>query len=672
MTLALQQNRKRKNPWVWGILGMGVAVPFIAAQTGIVREVHTQDLQLLPDDKEPSTAGAIILVGNGPQAQAEGTSSGDDGSFQPGEDVEPGATPGGAGDLENPSSYTPAYQVLIPPVVAIILAILFRSVVPALFIGVLVGGYMMIPDLGGDLARYQQMHSAVGGFRLAAEHYVVGAILDPGSTGDYGHAKIIVFTMAIGFMVGVIGRNGGSAGMVNLVAGQTESPRRGRLTAWLAGMLVFFDDYANTMIVGPTMRPIFDRLKIARAKLAYIVDSTAAPISSIFIGTWVGTEITYIDNGLESLRETGVPEFLSAGGDTISAMSIFWESIPYRFYAVLALIAVFFVALLGRDFGPMRKSESRALSGEDDQEGTDVHVVYDRKPAKPRWWLGVTPVFVLVAVTVGLLFQSGLAGLVSETNDPAWWQNSDLAWFDKLSEVLSRSDPYLSIFYGAILSAIVALLMTFAARACSIKDAADAGLDGMMRMASALVILVLAWALSGVAQDMKLGEVVSYYLRLYEFQIAWLPMAIFVAAAVVSFATGTAWGTMGILTPMAVSVSARLAADLPVAEAMPLFYSAVGAVLAGSVFGDHCSPISDTTVLSSMASGCRHEEHVWTQMPYAIVTALVAIGCGHVMCDVYGLSWYCGLGTGIIALFLILLIFGRRPMAVEGRMANSE
>jgi len=656
MRTALQLNRRRANRWVWLAVGLAVTTPLLLAQTR-QDEPEIREPSGAWDDKEPSSAGAIVA--DDAKAQTEDRAQ-EEPAWIEATDVSSEPTQPAQMSV-CPSPYQ--LWVLAPPLAAIILAIAFRAVVPALVIGVLVGGYMMIPDLTAGDASYQELPKAVGGFCLAAEKYVVGAIIDP--KHGFGHAKIIIFTMAIGFMVGVIGRNGGSAGMVRLVAGDTESPRRGRFTAWLAGMLVFFDDYANTMIVGPTMRPVFDRLKISRAKLAYIVDSTAAPIASIFIGTWVGTEIGFIQDGIDDAIRGGVPAFLTGadGSVNVNGMSVFWSSIPYRFYAVLALVAVFLVSVLGRDFGPMKKSESRALSGQDDRAVLDVNVVYPPEPAKPRWWLGFAPVFVLVAVTIGLLLQTGYAEIVASTSDPSWWQTSKLSWWQKFSEVLGEADPYSAIFYGAIVAAIVAILLTVASRACSIKDAADAGLEGMMRISAALVILVLAWALSRVAQDMKLGEVVTYYLVNAGFPIQWMPLSIFLAAAGVSFATGTAWGTMGILTPMAVAVSIQLAvaAGLPTDEAMPLFLAAVGAVLAGSVFGDHCSPISDTTVLSSLASSCRHEEHVWTQIPYALVTALVAGGCGHIMCDVYGLKWYYGLGTGVIVLFLILLIFGRRP-----------
>ncbi|MCH8252774.1 MAG: Na+/H+ antiporter NhaC family protein, partial [Planctomycetes bacterium] len=230
-------------------------------------------------------------------------------------------------------------------------------------------------------------------------------------------------------------------------------------------------------------------------------------------------------------------------------------------------------------------------------------------------------------------------------------------------------DAYISIFYGAILSAVLAVGLTVAARACRVKDAVDAGLDGMARMFPAIVILILAWSLSTVLSEtnLGLGIVAREKLTVLGFQSQWMPLAIFISAALVSFATGSSWGTMGILCPAVITVSAPMigAAGLETEQALSLFYACVGSVLAGSIFGDHCSPISDTTVLSSVAAGCPHEEHVWTQLPYALVTAVVAMGVGDVMCSVYKQPWYYGLGAGAAVLLLIVLIVGRRPTLAE-------
>ncbi|HNQ22228.1 MAG TPA: Na+/H+ antiporter NhaC family protein [Phycisphaerae bacterium] len=552
--------------------------------------------------------------------------------------------------------------VLLPALVAIVLAVFTRQVVPALVVAVVVGAYMYWPCLPSD-SPYTTGGPVVGGFRLAVERYVLGSIYD--DANDFGHVQIIVFTLLIGFMVGVIARNGGTAGLVGLVLGHTESPRRGALTAWLAGLVVFFDDYASTMIVGPTMRSVFDRLKISRAKLAYIVDSTAAPVASLaIIGTWIGLEIGYIQTGINAVTAgPRPPSFLmletpDQAPQAITGMQAFLYSLPYRFYPILALFLVLVVSLTGRDFGPMRRAQQRALRGEEDFTPDLEHREAHGLNVTPRWWLGLLPVLALVGTTIAVLWATGyraVGGSEFFTRDVPWWES--------VIDVLRKCDPYRSILYGACLAGLTAILLTVVARACPLREAFDAGSNGMARMFPAIVILVLAWALSAVSKDLQLGQVLAEVLKEAQFQPRWLPLAVFACAAVISFATGTSWGTMGILCPVTVEVGARLIpeANLPDPEARQLFYGAVGSVLAGAVFGDHCSPISDTTVLSSIASGCRHEDHVWTQLPYAVLTAVVAMGCGDILSDVLNQPSYVGLGVGALLLLLIVFIFGRRP-----------
>jgi Na+/H+ antiporter NhaC len=564
---------------------------------------------------------------------------------------------------KNPVSYD--LWVLLPALVAILLAIATRQVVAALVVGIFVGAYMMVPCLAAD-DPYRSLNSLVAGFRLAMERHIFGAVID--AEGGFAHAKIMVFTLVIGFTIGVIGRNGGTTGMVKLVTGETTSRRRGALTAWFAGLVVFFDDYANTMIVGPTMRSVFDRLKLSRAKLAYIVDSTAAPVASIaLIGTWIGAEITFIQHGLDTVAEGGAP-LLDSHGNVISGMQAFIYSLPYRFYPILALVLVFLIALTGRDFGPMKRSERKALSKiEPDPVSAEPEETSEAKPP-PIWWLGVIPIAVLVAATVGVLIVTGRSaaetaqavGTVAPDAGGLWAWAKETLW--EASAIISKADANLSIFYGAMTSAIVAVLLTIVARACSTRDAVDAGMEGMARMFPAIVILILAWALSAVLQDLRLGEVAGAHLEALEFPAKWLPLAVFLCAAVVSFATGTSWGTLGIICPITVTIAASLTKGLEPGEALTIFYAAVGSVLAGAVFGDHCSPISDTTVLSSIASGCRHEEHVWTQIPYALVAAIAAMGLGDVLCSVLHQPWYFGLGAGVIFLVLVVFIIGRRPV----------
>ncbi|MHC5109601.1 MAG: Na+/H+ antiporter NhaC family protein [Planctomycetota bacterium] len=558
----------------------------------------------------------------------------------------------------DPASYR--YWSFSPALVAIFLAIVTRQVVPALVIGLIVGAFMMLPCQPAG-APFGMDRPILNGFRLAFEHYLMAALYNP--KDGFARIMIIVFTLVIGFMVGVIGKNGGTAGIVKLVAGESRSRRRGALTAWLAGLVVFFDDYANTMIVGPTMRSVFDKMRISRAKLAYIVDSTAAPVASIaLIGTWVGAEIGYIQSGIDQVSRGGTPEILiGADGTTMTGLSLFIQSLPYRFYPILALFLVFVIALFQRDFGPMKRAEEKAQAGTEDTTDAPATAM-DENPPQPRVLLGVLPILTLVGTTIGVLTLDGL-------QKAGGWAAIDpsLPMWERMSRVIGGADPYLCIFYGAISSAFVAVLLTLISRACNTRSAIDAGMEGMARMFPAIVILVLATAISSVETDLQLGETAKDYLVNFGFAVQFMPLAIFLTSAVVSFATGSSWATMGLICPVAVTATIGLAtsAGLEAEQARVLLFSAVGAVLAGSIFGDHCSPISDTTVLSSLAAGCRHEDHVWTQLPYALLTAVVAIGAGEIACGVYKQPWYIGLGAGAIFLMLFMIAFGRRTKATS-------
>jgi Na+/H+ antiporter NhaC len=523
--------------------------------------------------------------------------------------------------------------VLMPALSAIVLAIVTRQVIPSLFIGTFVAAMMLCriaPDHSGGV-----FSTVIVGAADAMAVYVVGAV------ADADHAKVMLFTLMIGGMVGVVNASGGTRAMVEIIARRASTRRQGQCTVWLAGLVVFFDDYANTMIVGPTMQPLFDRLKISRAKLAYIVDSTAAPVASIaLVGTWVGAEIGYIDGALQDVAKSGTPAFLSS----VDAWGTFLNSIPYRFYAILALVMVFIIGWTGRDFGAMRRQEALAA---DERPNVDDHAK-DAAVGRFDWLLAAIPVLLLVAVTGFVLLYPGWVKSRAEGTPLSW------------KTMFEGSDSYNAILFGAMACLIVAMTLAVASGKSKLQDAVDGMLDGMSRMFPAIVVLVLAWALSQSSQDLKVGEVVSDWLVQKNFAMNNLPVVVFACAAGVSFATGTSWGTMGILCPVVVRVAADMGADLPAETALPLFYGSVGSVLAGAIFGDHCSPISDTTVLSSAASGCDHQVHVWTQLPYALVTAAVSMVAGDLLCARLHLSPWIGLVFGTVILAILVAALGRK------------
>lgn len=561
---------------------------------------------------------------------------------------------------------------LAPALVAIIIAILTRQVLIALPLGILTASAMMLHATGSPGAANPFIW-----ITHSIDHYLFGALASKTEEGDisYGHLKILIFTLFIGAMIGIIEANGGIRAMVARVTRHLATRRRGQLGAFLAGVVVFFDDYANAMIVGPSMRPIFDRLKLSREKLAYIVDSTAAPVASVFIGTWLVAEISFIDDGLKILGPDR-PAFLA----DMNGFSAFWASLPYRTYAWLALAMVFILAATGRDFGSMRTAESRALNAPDDATNAapaDPHHAGDAN----KWWLGAFPVAILIFGTIGLLF--GMAYYSFHQSENALDFTSFQAFSQSFGTMLSPDyvDSANALLYAALAAAVFALLLTLLSRACTLAQAMDGMMEGMKRMFAACVVLTLAWGLANATDDLQLSKVAAKVLTDLEssgrFDMMFLPMATFITAAIVSFATGTSWGTMGILCPTVVAISAQLYAGIPEADALPLFYSTIGAVLTGAVFGDHCSPISDTTVMSSIASECDLGRHVWTQMPYAFVVAIVGILCTDML--FYGLAtWtpafydqvkhhavYGGTAIGAVALFAIVLVVGRKPKLIQ-------
>ncbi len=535
------------------------------------------------------------------------------------------------------------YWVFAPPLVTILLAILFQQVIPALTIGILVASFMSSTEATG-------LAGVVEGVTRSVETYLVGTM------ADTDHIKILIFSLTIGGMVGVVAASGGTAAMVRGISAWARTRQKGQLATWLAGLLVFFDDYANAMVVGPSMRPVTDRLGISRAKLAYIVDSTAAPVASIaLITTWVGAEIGNIDTGLDALGAR--PAFLEG----VTGYGAFIASLPYRFYDILALVMVFFIALLGRDFGPMRREENEAVASANRFEAEPEEAIADDL-RHGRAWYAVVPVLTLVVVSIGLLVrygwpEGGFGAVELPANMPAWLQPT--------AYIFANTDSYNAILYGAFASMLVALLICLVTGACTLAESVSGATDTMSRMFPTFIILVLAWAFSQAMGDLKLGAVAAWYLQGSAFDPTWLPALIFVTACVTAFSTGTSWGTMGILCPAVVTISASVLADLPTADALRIFYAAVGAVLAGAVFGDHCSPISDTTVLSSLATECPLEKHVWTQIPYAVTVALVSIGSGYVLCMQYEVHVGLALLIGVVALLLAVLLLGRRPRSIS-------
>lgn len=512
----------------------------------------------------------------------------------------------------------PGWLSIAPPVVAFSLALALRQVIPALFVSIWLGTFLIIgPSFGNLLPSMLQSVST----------YTVKAVTDT------GHATLMVFTFMIGGLVALISRNGGTRGIVDQITGWANSRQRGQVATFLMGLLFFFDDYANTLVVGKTMRPVTDVLKISREKLAYLVDATAAPVATLaLISSWIGFQLGLIDDAISKIPTLDA-----------NAYGVFLNSLAYNFYPILTLLFVALVALSGRDFGPMARAEQRAHQqgqliapgasvGEDNEART-----IDPNDGTPRRAVNAyLPLATVLVAMLGTLYLSGAA----ETGADA-----------TLREIIGASDSYLAMTWATLLGVIVAIVLSLSQRLLTLAEAMDAWFAGCKTMLLAIIVLVLAWTLSNVNEELRTAQWLAAQLG-DQLDARLLPAIVFVLAALTAFATGTSWGVMGILLPLVIPLVWATVELQGISPGLPLLYASTSAVLAGAVMGDHCSPISDTTILSSLATSCDLIDHVKTQLPYALLVGLVSL-FGGLLPSAYGIPWW--LTMGLCAGLLIVI-----------------
>lgn len=502
-------------------------------------------------------------------------------------------------------AYNAGWLSILPPVLAIILALWTKEVFFSLMLGILSGTFIYAVGMGQGVL----MGTVETAFNLMV------------SKVDF---NIILFCTLLGALVYVIFLAGGSKAYGRWAAKHIRSRRAALLSTGGLGIGIFIDDYFSCLTVGTVMSPVTDRMKISRAKLAYIIDSTAAPICIIApVSSWAAA----------------VGSSLATTGAFPSDFSAFVATIPYNFYALLSLIMVFVIACTGLDFGPMARAEARARKGtlgnirrvKDDVEPSDQGTIFE---------MAVPVIALIVFAVLGLMYSGGY-----------WGKDPKYHGFVASLGNASASKALVWASFGAL---TVAFLQFVPRRLVTMKDFLDGCIEGMKNMMPANVILVLAWTLSGVCRDLlSTPAFVQHAVTAGGIPAGFLPAIVFVIAAFLSFSTGTAWGTFGILIPIVV----------PVAQALDptLITVTLAATLAGSVFGDHTSPISDTTILSSAGSGCSHIEHVSTQLPYAM---LVAVSCfvGYVVSGIVGGSFLPSFGAAVATLIVLLVILHVRSV----------
>ena len=617
----------------WLVLAalLALAAPPALAQDVLLADSGAVDAPVLLDEAPAPP----------PEAVADPVEADAEASVAAAEDDAP--PPGGAGWL-----------AILPALVAIAAALAFRQVIAALFAGVWLGAWIV----SGDLAT-----GWFTGLFATVQVYVLAAL------ADSDHAAIIIFTLMIGGTVGLIQKNGGTAAIVDVATKWARSAGRGQLATALLGTAVFFDDYANTLIVGGTMRPITDRLRVSREKLAYIVDSTAAPIACLALTTtWIGYEVGLIGTAIDRLP-----------GYDEGAYSVFLNSIPYSFYPILALLFVFLVAGTRRDFGPMLAAERRAretgqlyrLGSNAEAAEAEAEAMAPPPDAPKRLVNAVLPITVLVAGVLIGLWLTGRAAVAESIAEAVAAGTTPPEM--TLTAVIGDANSYTAMMWASLASVLTALVLTVGQRILTLEGAIDAWYAGMRTMLLAVVILVLAWALANVNEALGTAEWLTAQLS-GSLAPGFVPALVFLLAAATAFSTGSSWGTMGILMPLVIPLAwGVLAADglHTTGEYHHIIYSTVSAVLAGAVWGDHCSPISDTTILSSLASSCDHIDHVRTQLPYALTTGGVALLLGTIPTG-FNVPWWVMMPICALVLVGIIRFVGKpvgEPSGVEDPVA---
>ncbi len=547
----------------------------------------------------------------------------------------------------------PLWLSLVPPLVAIILALLFKEVIVSLFIGIL-SGVLIIGGL-----QWTSFSFYISSLLRSVDTFIVNAL------ADTGHLSVILFSLLIGGMVAIISKNGGMMGIVNILSRFAKGPKSTQLITWLLGILIFFDDYANTLIVGNTMRSVSDTFRISREKLAYIVDSTAAPVAAVaFVTTWIGAELGYIGDAIITIPELS----------NYTPYALFLKSLKYSFYPILTLIFIFMLIRQGRDYGPMLKAELRARTtgqvspasskADDEPDMEDLNPV---KNAKMIWWHAALPIFLVILCTIIGLCSTGFASTADSLNldHNGWasiWGAMDGSFFQKLGNVIGAGDSYAALIWASFIGVLTSIFITVFTKTMKLHDTMHWMVTGFKTMLPAIIILVLAWALASTTEALHTADFLSKALS-GNIHAYVLPILIFVLAAFISFSTGSSWSTMAILYPIAIPTSYAVcqASGLPADQGLEIILCVIATVLGASVLGDHCSPISDTTILSSLATDCNHIDHVRTQLPYALTVGFVSIvamtvaiilGGGFLICVIM-------LSLSVICMWFIIRILGK-------------
>ncbi|MDZ5810347.1 Na+/H+ antiporter NhaC family protein [Halorubrum sp. AD140] len=483
-----------------------------------------------------------------------------------------------------------------PPLLAIVLAVITRKAVLSLFLGIWSGAVIVTGGLG----------------IVQTFEWIVAAV------SDEFQATILVFTLLLGSGVAMVWNLGGTAAVRDWALERLDSPRQAGLVAWGLGIVLFFDDYANTAIVGSAMKDVSDRLRISREKLSYIVDSTAAPVATLGISSWVAFQLSLITEGYDS---AGVDAANRPG-----TFEVFVSSIPFNMYAILAIVMVLLIVGSGRDYGEMLTAEHRSwtagkVTRDEAVPMQDVAGELGEPPAStPRLVNFFVPVAVLIAVTVGTALWTGEFSAVGFGGD--FLAGEIGAAGERLWDAALNASYEVALMIGSFAMVASGFALGKAYDIFGVGDATEYTIDGFSIMLTAVSILVLAWGIGEAIDALGTGDYVAN-AAVGSVSPAFLPALVFVVAGLIAFSTGTSWGTMGIVTPIAIPIAWEISGGG--AAGHTLVAAMVGVIFSGAIFGDHSSPISDTTVLSATFTGADLIDHVRTQIYYAVTVAAVVV-----------------------------------------------
>ena len=506
------------------------------------------------------------------------------------------------------------FWALVPPIIAIVLALITKEVYSSLFIGILAGGLI-----------YSSFN-----FETTVVHVFKEGFID--SLADSYNIGIIIFLVLLGALVAMMNKTGGSAAFGRWASKHIKTTLGAQLATIALGVLIFIDDYFNCLTVGSVMRPVTDKKKISREKLSYLIDATAAPVCIIApISSWAAAVAGF-----------------AKGAGVASGMSLFVRAIPYNFYALLTIVMMIFIAVSRFDYGPMKKFEAKARMGKAIEELDAKKFDEIKENDKGKVVDLIIPViFLIIACVIGMIYSGGFF-----TQGEEGYRNFITAF--------SNSDASVGLVYGSFITIIFAVIYFLCRRVISFKDCMEAIPEGLKAMTPAILILVCAWTLKAMTDSLGAKIFISQLVEgsASSFQM-FLPAIIFAIAVALSFSTGTSWGTFGILIPIVLSVFSGSDGNITII--------AISACMAGAVCGDHCSPISDTTIMASAGAECNHINHVSTQLPYALTVAGVSF-VTYIIAGIVKSAWI-SLPIGIVlmigTLFVLKLTLGKKEVSVE-------